>query len=519
MNSLTLYFSGDRALELVRTDFYCSLFGERLQTERGKGNIGAFKGSFQWTQGVQAVAILVLKTLLSKTPSESEASLSGSSSSAASSLDYALSKPPTWMLDMFGCSSSGEPIVRRLFKRVNPEQKLPGPVSVSLNLSFLPQTGIKIFINDTECRDKEKLSALVDALETNWRPARVSLSSRSNGPCINLPSFESQVSLLKSAFESEISHVLGNSEIFTAGGVRRISQRMNQDISLAGLSSPKNRALFSEFVQAKRSSRDRFGFIEKEFSLLSDLTVAVPIGVPSALAIFSKIKLSYPIQVDFAYQHALELMHLILRNELDYTPELIVLGTAPAAIFSEVCHTFGYRPLMLLPGMTHRVLKPKKRTLKTNQLKVKRTAHNFLMLNDDPSTSSMYFQRLKAEKKFSSQLLKITHAEPDEVFNAFATGDEDLRSVLYFPYYEMNRVFNGSELVDTPKDISNIKDSVLFIHESADTDPLRTRALERVIRDSWLTLRQSPSEVKATVNSLFAQRQFTKYLERSSGLF
>ena len=83
----------------------------------------------------------------------------------------------------------------------------------------------------------------------------------------------------------------------------------------------------------------------------------------------------------------------------------------------------------------------------------------------------------------------------------------------------MNRVFNGSEFVDTPKDISNIKDSVLFIHESADTDRTRTQAMERAIRNSWLTMREQPSEVNKTVTALFDRPLFTTFLKRSSGLF
>ena len=83
----------------------------------------------------------------------------------------------------------------------------------------------------------------------------------------------------------------------------------------------------------------------------------------------------------------------------------------------------------------------------------------------------------------------------------------------------MNRLFNDSQLVDTPSDIGNIKDSMLFVHESLYSDPLRAKTLEREIRNSWLTLREQPAEVTRTIDSLFSQPQFSTFLKRSSGLF
>jgi len=153
MRNLTLYFEVGELTEVVFNDGVSNLARTSV---RGKSG-GALRtaGSFQWTSAVRALALLIVKT--ASTPSD--ALLRGLGNSLAASLDYAISKQPMWLTEMFGCDQQGISLARRLILRTNPERKRPGPVTLGVNQSYLPVTQITVFVNGKRC-DAEMLTAL-----------------------------------------------------------------------------------------------------------------------------------------------------------------------------------------------------------------------------------------------------------------------------------------------------------------------------------------------------------------------
>ena len=145
---LRLYFAGDASFELVETLFCHPAFGEPLKCVRGKTS-GAYHGAgvFQWTTAVKALSLLMLKGVAYSTKKSDLCLpiLKGSNGSLASSLDDALHKTPSWLTDMFGTDSRGQPLVRRVFLRTNPGRRRPGCTMVSINERFLPLEGISVF--------------------------------------------------------------------------------------------------------------------------------------------------------------------------------------------------------------------------------------------------------------------------------------------------------------------------------------------------------------------------------------
>lgn len=158
MRSLKLYFERDQLTEvMVRENA-----GDAVRrTIRGKTG-GAFRyaGSFQWTSAVKALSLLLVRASLS--PQNS--AIQGHVGSLAASLDYAISKQPAWITEMFGCDQQGISFARRLILRTNPERKRPGPVVLAVNHVYLPSAAIEIFTNDTKCSaiDLEKLIASLE---------------------------------------------------------------------------------------------------------------------------------------------------------------------------------------------------------------------------------------------------------------------------------------------------------------------------------------------------------------------
>jgi hypothetical protein len=149
MHHLSLYFASTKSLSLIRTEF-SDPSGQKRESVRGKtsGVFGA-AGTFQWTQAVVALCCLVLKTKYVYVKNKSnDAFIAGYKDSLASSLDYAISKQPHWLCDMFGSDGSGKATARRLFKRTNPERKRAGPVYVKVNSNILGPDYISIYLDD-----------------------------------------------------------------------------------------------------------------------------------------------------------------------------------------------------------------------------------------------------------------------------------------------------------------------------------------------------------------------------------
>lgn len=169
MKNITVKFffeSGSR-VELVRTEVQPGEGSRVLMCVRGKTS-GAYAeyGSFQWTSGVRGVCAALIRFVLSRNGEESQSCLAGGRSSMAASLDYALSKGPSWLSDMFGIGRNGSAIARRLFKITNPNRKRPGPVVISVNSALLRPEDVGIFFSGRRLIDVKELSHLLLSIES-----------------------------------------------------------------------------------------------------------------------------------------------------------------------------------------------------------------------------------------------------------------------------------------------------------------------------------------------------------------
>jgi hypothetical protein len=126
-------------------------------------------GNFRWSAGVKALtllltrqALLVESERLENRPSDTSASIEGEDNSPAASLDYALSKQPLWLRDMFGISAQGVLIAKLIFRRINPDRKRPGPVVI-----FIPCSSLKVAIevNGRRLTQAKELQSCVNLFE------------------------------------------------------------------------------------------------------------------------------------------------------------------------------------------------------------------------------------------------------------------------------------------------------------------------------------------------------------------
>lgn len=134
---------------------------------------------FHWVPAVQAMSILLLRTAAwlndsSKRNNEALPALRGEGSTPASSLDYALSKMPSWLAEMFGRDEDSNLIALALFKRENPERKQLGPVTVSVDSNAAQHLAINIRVNDRPVTNPHEMAAMATAIGIMWQaPAEI----------------------------------------------------------------------------------------------------------------------------------------------------------------------------------------------------------------------------------------------------------------------------------------------------------------------------------------------------------
>lgn len=161
MSRILISLVSDRnELMLHRTAFRHPLLLHEAITIRGTVAPNNF-GNFRWSAGVKALTLLLIRQALliesgklENEPADVSASIEGEDSSPAASLDYALSKQPLWLRDMFGISPHGVPVSKLIFRRINPDRKRPGPVVI-----FIPNYSLTVAI-DVDGRRLTKVKEL-----------------------------------------------------------------------------------------------------------------------------------------------------------------------------------------------------------------------------------------------------------------------------------------------------------------------------------------------------------------------
>lgn len=536
MKRLRLWFEGSQHPELVRSEFSHPCLERVMRAVRGKttGTFSAKYGTFQWTPAVKAFCVLAVQSAAFSRESEASSSdaalLSGNHSSPAASLAFALGKPPQWLLDLFGKDLKGRAIAKRVFLCSNPELKRGGQVSLALNESFLSPQQISVFYQGRELTNRRELECLANALQAQ---AIGSLRARKNTDTHapinaaieqqavhNLPAPFDQMpnlSWLKNLFMQETRRMLFACDVFSEQGVKNVAKHISQDLlfnKLAGIA-----AKFPDNFEQELSASERLGggfhleTAARDFFKEEALRVALPIGLAGASSIFnylSRVR-GLKFELDFRYQYAIEIMRKIVDGKYETPPDICVLGLAPAARLLALGDKSEYAPLMVFPGMTHRVLSPGRQSKGLEN-------SEYLFLDDDPSTSGMYFHSLRAQGQIRSEQVKVSHAEPDQIYEALKSQDPSLRAILFFPFYNINERFNNCVLADNPEHDINMKECVLFVHQRLFTQKTKLKLLNVLLRDAWLTLRERRVELERSVQDLLQNPEYLSFLCRSSGV-
>ncbi len=173
--TMTLRFAQTPSPALDNVSFNHALLEQERSCVRGRFS-GAYQNhfTFQWSPAVRALSILMVKARARSlecgeinTPL-----LSGGAGSPAASLDYAISKQPTWLQDMFGNDSTGRTLAHRIILRTNAERKRGDTVALSLNQAQMSGRSIKVYLHGREIIDPSELETIATAIEADWSASK-----------------------------------------------------------------------------------------------------------------------------------------------------------------------------------------------------------------------------------------------------------------------------------------------------------------------------------------------------------
>jgi len=253
MVQLALWLSACPEIRLERTNFRDGAGTPPLLAVCGKTagaylNLSNPPGTFQWTSAVKAMLLLVLKAVADSTSQTTDSTisspvhLSGGKGSPASSLDYAMTKQPMWVNDIFGLSRNGKSCIHRMFLRTNPGMKKGKEVRLSLNERYCDTDNIKIYLDEAELCLREKndqltLKQLISSLETNLNKRRKSNQKlvRSETTTSEL-SFDIDIENVSSDFENESIRRNGRTSSYNCSSSLKPVQACNADRAI-GLAS------------------------------------------------------------------------------------------------------------------------------------------------------------------------------------------------------------------------------------------------------------------------------------------
>ncbi|MBL7662480.1 hypothetical protein JNK13_06985 [bacterium] len=531
MSKLTLRFSTNSTPELQAVCFRHVLLGvEERRSMRGK-NGGAFneRFTFQWTSAVQATALLILKAKLNLLNGETEeAFIEGAQGSFAASLDYALTKQPRWLEEIFGRDRRDNLIALRLFRRSNSERKNGGLVRIALNQQMLPYDRIQILGRDRELVQALEFDQLILAIQRNWEihgNVKTTASDSLLGLKAQTPAaaaLEQERKIIAAELCRDTVSMLKHTDIFDPKFITASLRGLYQSPSFMKVLGRDKDKLFRILSEVNHSLlvSERLGiedniFAERILDRKEPLYFAAPASAPATwpLLMYLKDVRAYNLVLEYRFPHAIDIVRRFLKGQFTRLPDICILGIGPTGTLLARDQGKTYRPLMLMPALSHRMLAPEEAL----NNKKENSAAQISYLKDDPSTSSFYYDSLVSSGAVPGRKFKTFHMEPDEAAKVLATGDPERRAILFFPHYALNQAYNRTVTLDQENNPARLQESVLFVHQRIYEDQKLCQAIEIAIRNAWLTLSADHALLEELVQRLSSNDEFIRFLLRISG--
>lgn len=460
---------------------------------RGKNiNSSSHYGNFQWSEAVKALAILCLATACKQS-----AELSGYKGSLACSLDYAISKPPQWMQDLFGFDTQKNLIAKRIFLRINSEGKLQGPTTISISSAQLSEKDIEIFLGEKKLL-KHEIEFLKERLELSL-----------GGNAKNIRQEKPFYDLLLPIFKLECASRLADSFNFNRLELQKKLKAFSLNRSAKAISGRSEEVLQQLSVSLDSNTRlgiDSCDLISSHLkSKEIEFACTAVQGAVLAIATYLKNNQLPSLLINSRFAYATSLVNSIIAHE--YEPDFVCAGFGPAMkLLSSRPDT--YQAFMLAPDLSHRII--------STDNKVQTCSGEYLITAEEPNTSTFCYDSLSQQGIINSRRTEILHMEPDEIYFAFQSGERNLKSLLWFPHYQLQVNRNNASLLG-PQNHTEYNQSILILaHKKFSSQPKKLQAMRIAISNAWLNLRQ-PEKLDITLKAALSNTVYLSDLQRFTG--
>ncbi len=242
-----------------------------------------------------------------------------------------------------------------------------------------------------------------------------------------------------------------------------------------------------------------------------EFRIAVPPALAGALAVFSDLSArGYPIATDYGFSYSAEIARKAQSGVLEETHDACVLAIAVAAAHGLLGapSRSKFRPLMLMPQTSHRVLAGNSD---------ENWDGDYFFLSEAPGTAAVYFEELTLGRQVRKNRTTITHAEPNEASRIFLKNPSGAKAILWFPHYRLAPTLFGGRVIDQPKDSIAHQGTVLLVHERHLRNVALARALKTSIRESWHELATKPQAAARAAEQLTSDHEYLSFLIQCGG--
>lgn len=450
-------------------------------------------GLFQWSAAVKAFAILAVGTRASVSTSRnlSLMTLEGEGGSPAATLDYAIAKPTSWIVDLFGRESNGKSYARLVFKRENSERKRPGPVRVALSTQLHHSANLRIFLDGVELLTAQELLGL-HALLSEESASKHSKNTKSE----STPVFQAR--WFKDLLHEEVQFSLRETELLDRLGIEEVCEQNAETERLQkGFGSAMQKSLLSSMPPSPTSTRSA-----KKPRLKLPFRIACSPAAVGALTLFNRLRLEHGERLSI--NAAFPSTRAILESDDLGSYSLLALSWGAAKLLYRREKFTRFRPVMLLPSTSLGLILRK-------ELSSPKQVNKVLLATEPDGYPMRVLSAARSHKLLPASVEPIS-ASFSEIMSLLPRKAD--AAIAAFPISHLIARRHSAKVLWEHDQIFRCGNNILFARK-----PLDTREVAGHIRESWYTLLEDTSALEGALNTIFSEVDFTNYLYRLAALY
>lgn len=450
-------------------------------------------GLFQWTTAVKALARLAVGTraVVSGSRDLTLSTLEGEGGSPAAALDYAIAKPTSWIVDLFGRESSGKSYARLVCKRENSERKRPGPVRVTLSPQLHDPAKLRIFLDGVELLTTQELLDLLELLILEEAAVRSSNTAVEPNPVFRAAWF-------KGILQEEVLFSLQETELLDRLG---IEEACCQAYATTASTDAFPAAIASELLShvqplAQGGTRPKKSLFNKPYR------IACPPTAAGALALFNHMQSTHDdrVSLNAAFPST---RSIVDADDFD-SYSCVVLSWAAAKLLYKRERFKRFRPVMLLPRTSIGfVLR--------GELSSAKQVEKVLLATEADGYPMKFFSVAKTRALLRKDSEAITATFSEMMSLLPRKGDA---AIVAFPISNLIARRHGAKVLWSHDEHFRCGDNILFARRSMNTSEIAS-----LVREVWYTLLEDPSALSVSLGQMFSEVDFTNYLYRLAALY